>query len=80
VLEHVDRSGPTVTVLELDLDRVARVRTDATAGLNRLWEQLRDDDVAIELPAYDGAMTPGRWNPAGLADRPTGGAAPEPPP
>lgn len=66
VLVHVDQGAPAVTVLDLDLDRVSEIRTGGTAGLNRLWEQLRDDDVAIRLPAYDGAMTPGRWNPARL--------------
>jgi predicted amidohydrolase len=64
VLEHVDHDRPEVTVLDLDLDEVTKVRTAGTAGLNRLWEQLRDDDLAIALPAYGGAMRPGLWNPA----------------
>ncbi|HEY5821689.1 MAG TPA: carbon-nitrogen hydrolase family protein [Propionibacteriaceae bacterium] len=64
VLEHVDQSDPALTLLELDLDQVTHIRTQGTAGLNRLWEQLREDDDAVALPAYDGAMTPGRWNPA----------------
>lgn len=63
VLQHVDHDRAEVTLLDLDLDEVTRVRAGGSAGLNRLWEQLRDDDVAIALPAYDGAMTPGRWNP-----------------
>ncbi len=66
VLEHVAQAEPAVTVLDLDLDRVTQIRTEGTAGLNRLWEQLRDDDAAIELPAYAGSMMPGRWNPARL--------------
>lgn len=79
ILEHVDRGDPAVTVLDLDLDRVTRVRTEGTAGLNRLWEQLRDDDVAIALPAYGGSMTPGRWNPARLdRSRTPGAVSPDP--
>lgn len=64
VLAQVPGDERTVTVLELDLDDVTKVRTVGTAGLNRLWEQVRDDDQAIALPAYGGAMTPGRWRPA----------------
>jgi hypothetical protein len=54
---------PTVTILELDLDRVSQIRDHGTAGLNRVWNQFRPDDRPIPLPAYDGAMTPDRWNP-----------------
>ena len=64
VLATVPGGERAVTVLELDLDEVTKVRTVGTAGLNRTWEQLRDDDQAIALPAYGGAMTPGRWRPA----------------
>lgn len=66
VLIHEDRQGPALTVLDLDLERVSTVRTEGTLGINRLWEQLRDGDAPIPLPAYDGAMVPGRWNPARL--------------
>ena len=66
VLALVPGAERAVTVLELDLDRVSQVRTEGTAGLNRLWEQLTPTDEPIRLPAYDGSMTPGRWNPARL--------------
>ena len=64
VIAHEDGTDPAVTVLDLDLDRVSQIRHEGTAGLNRLWEQLRPDDAPIKLPAYGGAMTPGQWNPA----------------
>lgn len=64
VLALVADAERTVTVLDLDLDRVTQIRTEGTAGLNRLWEQLTPADEPIRLPAYDGSMTPGRWNPA----------------
>jgi len=48
----------------LDLDDVTRVRTFGTAGLNRMWEQFRDGDAALELPLYDGRMNPTTWRPA----------------
>lgn len=64
VLAQVPGDERAVTVVELDLDEVTKVRTVGTAGLNRLWDQLRDDDQAIALPAYGGSMTPGRWRPA----------------
>lgn len=68
VLEQSGRE-PSTIVIRLDLDEVTRVRTQGTAGLNRLWAQLRDDDdEPIALPAYGGAMTPGLWDPARLDD------------
>ena len=63
VLAEVADAEPTVTILELDLDRVSQIRDHGTAGLNRVWNQFRPDDRPIPLPAYDGAMTPDRWNP-----------------
>ena len=60
---------PEVTHLEIDLDRVTEVRTHGTAGLNRVWEQLRADDDPIDLPVYDGRMAHGRWQPGRLDPR-----------
>lgn len=63
VLAQLEHAEPEVTHLEIDLDRVTHVRTHGTAGLNRVWEQLRADDDPIELPVYDGRMAHGRWQP-----------------
>ena len=49
----------------LDLDDVTRVRTFGTAGLNRMWDQFRDDDEPLELPLYQGRMDPEHWRPGG---------------
>lgn len=54
-----DRSG--TFVFRIDLDQVTRVRRVGTAGTNRIWEQLRADDVPIALPLYAGEITPSRW-------------------
>lgn len=47
----------------IDLDDVTRVRTYGTAGLNRMWSQFTDGDSALELPVYQGRISPDRWTP-----------------
>jgi formamidase len=42
----------------LDLDAVARVRTYGSVGLSRMWDQLRDEGDAIDLPMYGGSFVP----------------------
>jgi predicted amidohydrolase len=55
--------GPAALTDVLDLDDVTRVRTFGTAGLNRMWDQFRDDDEPLELPLYQGRIDPQRWRP-----------------
>lgn len=57
------RSAEVLTDV-IDLDDVTRVRTYGTAGLNRMWSQFRADDPPLELPVYQGRITPDRWSPA----------------
>jgi predicted amidohydrolase len=57
--------APATVTDVLDLDAVTRVRSLGTRGLNRVWAQMRDDDPALPLSVYDGAMTPGNWRPRG---------------
>jgi hypothetical protein len=71
VLAYVGHAEPEVTHLVLDLDRVSEVRTHGTAGLNRVWEQLRADDDPIDLPVYEGRMAHGSWRPATQSPRST---------
>lgn len=61
VESHDDR--PTILADVVDLDQVARTRSAGTAGLNRMWDQMRPDDIAIDLPAYGGRIDPDRWRP-----------------
>jgi predicted amidohydrolase len=56
---------PTVLAVTLDLDEVARVRQRGTAGVNRMWDQFKESDAAVELPLYQGRIEPGRWRPRG---------------
>ncbi len=60
-------AGDAATVLTdvLDLDDVTRVRTFGTAGLNRMWDQFRDDDAPLALPLYEGRINPLSWHPGG---------------
>ncbi|MEU6488314.1 carbon-nitrogen hydrolase family protein [Streptomyces sp. NPDC046887] len=48
----------------VDLDEVTNVRRYGTAGLNRVWEQFRPGDPALELPLYGGRIDPATWAPA----------------
>ena len=68
VIDEVPDAAPAVTILEIDLDRVRQVREQGSAGLTGPWHQFRPDDPPVYLPAYDGAMTPGRWTPSPPGD------------
>lgn len=57
--------APAVLTDVLDLYDVTRVRTFGTAGLNRMWDQFRDNDEPLELPLYQGRMDPEHWRPSG---------------
>lgn len=51
----------SVLTAVIDLDTVPTVRRFGTAGLSRMWEQLRPDDEPIALPLYNGQMDPRTW-------------------
>jgi predicted amidohydrolase len=53
--------SPTYLTDVLDLDAVAKVRELGTCGLNRIWHQVRPDDVEVPLPLYGGSITAARW-------------------
>lgn len=63
VLAEAPDDSPCVLSAQLDMGHPGRVRSGGTAGLNRMWSQLRDDDAAIELPIYGGRITPATWTP-----------------
>lgn len=54
---------PAILVQSIDLDEVTRVREVGTAGVNRMWSQFTTQDPVLELPLYDGRITPERWYP-----------------
>jgi predicted amidohydrolase len=58
-------AGRPVEVLTdvIDLADVTRVRQYGTAGLNRMWSQFTDGDPELELPVYQGRISPDRWSP-----------------
>jgi predicted amidohydrolase len=57
-------SAPTVLIETIDLDHVTRVHERGTAGFNRMWSQFLPTDAALELPLYNGRITPVTWSPA----------------
>lgn len=62
---RVDAGRPAEVLTDvLDLDDVSRVRHYGTAGLNRMWSQFTDGDPDLELPVYQGRISPGRWAPS----------------
>lgn len=63
VLEEMG-SDPDVRIVELDLDRVADVQREGTAGSVVPWQQFRSNDATLRLPLYDGELVPGRWEPS----------------
>jgi predicted amidohydrolase len=63
--------APEVLTDVIDLDDVTRVRTYGTAALNRMWSQFNEGDPTIELPIYQGRISPDRWSPQ--QDRRNGG-------
>lgn len=67
--EAVDAGDSTLTDV-IDLDEVSNVRRYGTAGLNRIWDQFRPGDPALELPLYGGRIDPATWNPAHTTEEP----------
>ena len=64
----IDRLDGPRRLLGIDtilLGQVRRVHETGTAGLNKVWEQFRDGDPAIALPAYAGSLDAGRWRRGG---------------
>ncbi len=63
VLEEVLDDQPSVIYTEVDFDRVMQIRTEGTAGTNRMWEQFLPDEPIIKLSIYDGRIDPRAWCP-----------------
>jgi predicted amidohydrolase len=48
---------------DIDFNRVAQIRSQGTAGVNRMWEQFLPQDPDINLPIYAGRINPRTWRP-----------------
>lgn len=62
VVAHMDDDREALLYVDVDFDRIRRVRREGTAGLNRPWEQFRPSDAAITLPMYAGRIEAGLWH------------------
>lgn len=58
-----DDDSPVLLTAELDLAAVEHVRTYGTENLNRPWSHFRDGEDAVELPVYQGRISPATWAP-----------------
>jgi predicted amidohydrolase len=54
---------PTVLATTIDLDEVRRTRENGTAGVTKPWSQFVETDRPIDLPVYEGRITPQTWQP-----------------
>jgi predicted amidohydrolase len=62
-LAEAPDDAPVLLTAELDLAAVEHVRTHGTENLNRPWSQFRDGEDAVELPVYQGRISPATWAP-----------------
>lgn len=69
VLGELPGATSGVLASTVDLDEVARVRREGTAGVNRMWDQFTPGDQPLELPLYGGRIEPDRWRPRGEGAR-----------
>ncbi|MHA3683448.1 carbon-nitrogen hydrolase family protein [Leucobacter sp. HY1908] len=55
--------GEQTLVVPFDRAEVARIRSEGTAGSNRLWSQFAPSDAPVPLPMYQGRIDPMTWAP-----------------
>lgn len=63
IVEQVLDDSNSIIYTVIDFDRVAQIRRDGTAGVNRMWDQLLPNDPEINLPIYNGRINPRAWRP-----------------
>ena len=59
---------PIVLAATIDLDEVRRTREHGTAEVTNPWSQFVETDRPIDLPVYQGRITPQTWRPKGATD------------
>lgn len=63
VVKQVLDDSNSIIYTVIDFDRVAQIRRDGTAGVNRMWDQFLSNDPEISLPIYTGRINPRTWRP-----------------
>jgi predicted amidohydrolase len=63
VVEQILDDSNSIIYTIIDFDRVAQIRRDGTAGVNRMWDQFLSNDPDINLPIYSGRINPRTWRP-----------------
>lgn len=63
IVEQALDDSDCIIYTVIDFDRVAQIRRDGTAGVNRMWEQFLPQDPDINLPIYNGRINPRTWRP-----------------
>ena len=63
VVEQIFDDGNSIIYTIIDFNRVAQIRRDGTAGVNRMWNQFLSNDPEISLPIYTGRINPRTWRP-----------------
>ena len=61
VVEQIHDDSNSIIYTIIDFDRVAQIRRDGTAGVNRMWNQFLPNDPEINLPIYTGRINPRTW-------------------
>ncbi|MEY4742057.1 MAG: hypothetical protein RL672_807 [Actinomycetota bacterium] len=68
VLAEAQGTEDSDLVVDFEFARVQAVRTNGTAGTNRMWQQFLPTDRPLPLPIYGGQITPTTWRPASHHD------------
>ena len=63
VVEQVLDDSNSIIYTIINFNRVAQIRRDGTAGVNRMWDQFLPNDPDINLPIYSGRINPRTWRP-----------------
>ena len=63
VVDQILDDSNTVIQSIIDFDRVAQIRQNGTAGVNRMWDQFLPNDPVINFPIYAGRINPRTWRP-----------------
>lgn len=63
VIKQIPDDKDSIIYTNIDFNRVAHIRREGTAGTNRMWEQFLPTDPIINLPVYEGRISPRTWRP-----------------